>query len=175
MRQPLIQWLFILMPCFSFSQPLINITSNDTTLLAGKMCAIKTVGNVPTTIENALQSTDFELNTSEQLLLGVDEKKDVWLKFSIANPQSEYAFLELTYPLVDTAILYIVDSGKVVEQIQSGESYPFLLRFIESKNIIFKIRESNTPLTYYINVKTRWFCNVKPRISTIKNFIHASH
>ena len=175
MRQTLIQWLFMLMPCFSFSQPLINIISNDTVLLAGKMCAVKAVGNVPTTIENILQSSDFELNTSEQLLLGVDEKKDVWLKFNIANPQSEYAFFELTYPLVDTAILYIVDSGKVVEQMQSGESYSFPLRFIETKNIIFKIPESNTPLTYYINVKTRWFCNVKPRISTIKSFIRANH
>ena len=175
MRQPLIRWLFILMPCLSFSQPLINIISNDTTLLAGKMCALKAVGNAPTTIENILQSNDFELNTNEQLLLGVDKKKDVWLKFNIANPQSEYAFLELTYPLVDTAILYIVDSGKVVEQMQSGENYPFSQRFIETKNIVFKIKTSQKPLTYYVNVKTRWFCNVKPRISTIKSFIRANH
>ena len=175
MRQPLVQWLFILMPCLSFSQPLINIASNDTMLLAGKMCAVKAVGNAPTTIENILQSNDFELNTNEQLLLGVDKKKDVWLKFNIANPQSEYAFLELTYPLVDTAILYIVDSGKVVEQMQSGENYPFSQRFIETKNIVFKIKTSQKPLTYYVNVKTRWFCNVKPRISTIKSFIRANH
>ena len=175
MRQPLIQWLFILMPGVSFSQPLINIISNDTTLLASKMCAVKAVGNAPISIENILQSNDFKLNTSEQLLLGVDEKKDVWLKFNIANAQSEYAFLELTYPLVDTAILYVVDSGKVIEQMQSGENYPFPQRFIENKNIVFKIKAADKPLTYYVNVKTRWFCNVKPRISTIKNFIRASH
>ena len=175
MRQPLIRWLFMLMPCFSFAQPLINLTTNDTTLLVGKMCALEAVGNAPTSIENILQSTDFELNISERLLLGVDERKDVWLKFNITNTQSEYAFLELTYPLVDTAIMYIVDNGKIVEQMQSGENYPFPLRFVETKNIVFKIKSSDKPLTYYINVKTRWFCNVKPRISTIKNFVRANH
>jgi signal transduction histidine kinase len=163
------------MPFLVFSQPIIELTNNDTMLLAGKMCALKAVGNAPQTVDKIIQSSDFELNNSEQLLLGVGDKKDVWLKFTIHNPQSEYAFLELTYPLVDTAMLYIVDSGKVIEQMQSGETYPFNQRFVETKNIIFKIKESAHPLTYYVNVKARWFCNVKPRISTVKNFIRANH
>lgn len=139
------------------------------------MCELKAVGDVPISIETVMQSTDFQLNNNEQLLLGIDDKKDVWLKFTIANPQSEHAFLELTYPLVDTAILYIVDSGRVIQQVQSGEQYPFNQRFVETKNIIFPIKESAHPLTYYVNVKTRWFCNVKPRISTVRNFIRATH
>lgn len=163
------------MPCSTFAQPLIQLTSSDTMLLAGKMCALKAVGGAPISIEKAIQSTDFQLNNDEQLLLGIGDKKDVWLKFTIANPQSEYAFLELTYPLVDTAILYIVDSGRVIQQVQSGEQYPFNQRFVESKNIIFPIKESTHPLTYYVNVKSRWFCNVKPRISTVRNFIRATH
>jgi signal transduction histidine kinase len=163
------------MPCGAFAQPLIELTSSDTMLLAGKMCALKAVSGAPISIEKAMQSTDFQLNNNEQLLLGVGEKKDVWLKFNIANSQPEYAFLELTYPLVDTAILYIVDSGRVIQQVQSGEQYPFSQRFVESKNLIFPIKESTHPLTYYVNVKTRWFCNVKPRISTVRNFIRATH
>ncbi len=144
-------------------------------LLAGKMCLLKVVGDAPVPIEKVMQLTDFQLNNSEQLLLGVGEKKDVWLKFTILNAQPEHAFLELTYPLVDTAILYIVDSGRVIQQVQSGEQYPFNHRFVEAKNIIFPIKESAHPLTYYVNVKTRWFCNVKPRISTVRNFIRATH
>ena len=144
-------------------------------LLAGKMCAVKAVGNTPISIEEAMRFVDFQLNKSEQLLLGVDENKNVWLKFTITNAQPEHAFLELTYPLVDTAILYIVDSGRVIQQVQSGEGYPFNQRFVETKNIIFPIKESTHPLTYYVNVKTRWFCNVKPRISTVRNFIRATH
>lgn len=163
------------MPCLAFAQPLIQLTRSDTVLLAGTMCELKAVGDVPISIETVMQSTDFQLNNNEQLLLGIDDKKDVWLKFTIANPQTEYAFLELTYPLVDTAILYIVDSGRVIQQVQSGERYPFNQRFVETKNIIFPIIESTHPLTYYVNVKTRWFCNVKPRISTVSNFIRASH
>ena len=163
------------MPCLAFAQPLIQLTRSDTVLLAGTMCELKAVGDVPISIETVMQSTDFQLNNNEQLLLGIDDKKDVWLKFTIANPQPEHAFLELTYPLVDTAILYIVDSGRVIQQVQSGEQYPFNQRFVETKNIIFPIKESAHPLTYYVNVKTRWFCNVKPRISTVRNFIRATH
>jgi signal transduction histidine kinase len=175
MKSILIGCCLFLIPFIAFSQPIIELTTSDTSLLAGKMCTLKAVGGNPQTIEQIIQTTDFQSNTSEQLLLGVDKMKDVWLKFSIQNTQSEFAFLELTYPLVDTAILYIVENGQVIEQMQSGENYPFKNRFVESKNIIFKIRESATPLTYYINVKTRWFCNIKPRISTIKNFTRATH
>ncbi len=163
------------MPFVAFAQPLVQLTSSDTMLLAGKMCTMKAVGGTPISIEKAIQSTDFQLNNSEQLLLGIGETKDVWVKFTILNPQSEYAFLELTYPLVDTAIMYIVDSGKVIQQMQSGEQYPFNQRLVETKNVIFPIIESTHPLTYYVNIKSRWFCNVKPRISTVKNFIRASH
>ncbi len=159
----------------ALSQPLIELSNSDAMLLAGKMCAIKAVGNTPQTIETIMQSKDFELHDSEQLLLGVDEMKDVWIKFTILNTQAEYAILELTYPLVDTAMMYIVENERVIEQMQSGENYPFKFRFLENKNIVFKIKSSPQPLTYYINVKSRWFCNIKPRISTIKNFVRATH
>ena len=167
--------LICLIPFFAHSQPLIELNKSDTSLLAGKMCAIKIVGSNPQTIETVMQATDFVPHNNEQLLLGVGETKDVWLKFTILNTQAEFAFLELTYPLVDTAIMYIVDSQRVIEVLQSGESYPFKDRFVENKNIIFKIRASPQPLTYYINVKSRWFCNIKPRISTIKSFVRATH
>jgi signal transduction histidine kinase len=169
-------WFFIcLIPFLALSQPLIELNKSDTTLLAGKMCAIKIVGSAPQTIEAIIQATDFVPHNNEQLLLGVGETKDVWLKFTILNTQSEFAFLELSYPLVDTALLYIVDSQRVVEIMRSGENYPFKNRFVENKNIIFKIRASPQPLTYYINVKSRWFCNIKPRISTIKSFVRTTH
>jgi signal transduction histidine kinase len=164
-----------LLPFLAYSQPLIELNKSDTTLLAGKMCAIKIAGSAPQTIETIMQATDFVPHNNEQLLLGVDDKKDVWLKFTILNTQSEFAFLELTYPLVDTALLYIVDNQQIVETMQSGENYPFQNRFVENKNIIFKIKASSKPLTYYINVKSRWFCNIKPRISTIKSFVGTTH
>lgn len=166
---------FYFIPFFAISQSLIELNKSDTVLLAGKMCAIKIVGSSPQTIETVMKATDFLPHNNEQLLLGVDETKDVWLKFTILNTQSEFAFLELTYPLVDTAILYVVDSQRIIETMQSGETYPFKNRFVENKNIVFKIRASQQPLTYYINVKSRWFCNIKPRISTIKNFVRATH
>jgi signal transduction histidine kinase len=175
MKSMLVGWFFYLMPFIALSQPLIQLTNSDTTLLAGKLCALKAVGGAPQTIEKIIQSTDFKLHTNEQLLLGVDSTKDVWLKFTILNTQSEYAVLELTYPLVDTAMFYIVENGQVIEQMQTGENYPFRDRFLENKNLIFKIKAAPQPLTYYINVKTRWFCNIKPRISTLKSFVRATH
>ncbi len=174
-KSTLIGWLFYLIPFIANTQPLVQLTNSDTMLLAGKMCAIKTVGNAPQTIDKIIQATDFTLNTSEQLLLGVDSTKDVWLKFTILNTQAEHAILELTYPLVDTAMFYIVENGQVIEQMQSGENYPFKDRFLENKNLVFKIKTAPQPLTYYINVKSRWFCNLKPRISTLKSFVRATH
>jgi signal transduction histidine kinase len=175
MKSFIIGCFLYLIPFIAFSQPLIEITTSDTMLLAGKICALKAVGNTPQTIETIMHATDFIPHDSEQLLLGVGEMKDVWLKFTILNTQSEFAILELTYPLVDTAIMYIVENGQIIERLQSGENYPFNQRVLENKNIVFKIKSAPQPLTYYINVKSRWFCNIKPRISTIKNFVRATH
>jgi signal transduction histidine kinase len=175
MKSILIGCCFYLIPFIAFSQPLIQLTTGDTMLLAGKMCALKAVGGAPQTIESIMHATDFKPHDSEQLLLGVDEMKDVWIKFTILNTQAEFAVLELTYPLVDTAMMYVVENEQVTEIVQSGENYPFKERVLENKNIVFKIKSSPRPLTYYINVKSRWFCNIKPRISTVKNFVRATH
>jgi hypothetical protein len=85
----LIGCFICLIPFFAFSQPLIELNKSDTTLLAGKMCAIKIAGSASQTIETIMQATDFVPHNNEQLLLGVDDTKDVWLKFTILNTQSE--------------------------------------------------------------------------------------
>ena len=157
------------------AQPLIHLNSDDMTVLAGQSCLVKPDSANKYTIESILKDSVFETNPNEHLLVGVGDKQNVWLKWNILNPQSEFAFLELTYPALDTVTLYIVEDGKIVETQMSGESFAPTQRFVESKNIIFKIRQSAKPLTYYFKVKARWYCNIKPRITTIKAFIRMQH
>jgi signal transduction histidine kinase len=157
------------------AQPIIKLSSDDTTILAGRMCLVKPNLTNKFSIETILNENIFEANPNEHLLIGVGEKQNVWLKWQIHNPQSEFAFLELTYPALDTVTLYIVENGKVIETQMSGENFAPNQRFVESKNIIFKIRQSAEPLTYYFNVKARWFCNIKPRVTTIKAYVRMAH
>jgi signal transduction histidine kinase len=159
----------------TYAQPIIKLNSDDTTILAGQMCLVKPDSVNKFSIETILNDNTFEANSNEHLLIGVGERETVWLKWNILNPQSEFAFLELTYPALDSVTLYIVENGKVVETQMSGEKFAPTQRFVESKNIIFKIRQSPEPLTYYFKVKARWFCNIKPRITTIKAFIRMQH
>jgi signal transduction histidine kinase len=159
----------------TFAQPLIHLNSDDMTVLAGQSCLVKPDSANKYTIESILKDSIFETNPNEHLLVGIGDKQNVWLKWNILNPQPEFAFLELTYPALDSVMLYIVEDGKIVETQMSGESFAPTQRFIESKNIIFKIRQSPKVLTYYFKVKSRWFCNIKPRITTIKAYIRMTH
>jgi two-component system, NtrC family, sensor kinase len=163
--------------CFmnTYAQPIIHLNSDDMTVLAGQSCLVKSDSANKYSIENILKENTFETNPNEHILMGVGEKQNVWLKWNILNPQPEFAFLEFTFPALDTVTLYIVEDGKIVETQMSGESFAPTQRFVESKNIIFKIRQSPKTLTYYFKVKARWFCNIKPRITTIKAYIRMAH
>jgi two-component system, NtrC family, sensor kinase len=163
--------------CFQniHAQPIINLNSDDMTVLVGQSCLVKPDSANKYTIGSILKDSAFQTNPNEHLLIGVGDKENVWLKWNILNPQSEFAFLELTYPALDTVTLYVVEDGKIVETQMSGESFAPTQRFVESKNIIFKIRQSPKALTYYFKVKARWYCDIKPRITTIKAYIRMTH
>jgi signal transduction histidine kinase len=159
----------------TYAQPILKLNSDDTTILAGRMCLVKPDSANKFSIESILNDNTFEANPNEHLLIGVGERESVWLKWNIQNPQSEFAFLEFTYPALDTVTLYIVENGKVIETQMAGERFAPNQRFVESKNIIFKIRQSAEPLIYYFKVKARWFCNIKPRVTTVKALIRIQH
>jgi signal transduction histidine kinase len=157
------------------AQTPITLNSDDTTFLAGQMCLIKPDSANMEGIESILTTTDFKANNSEHIIVGVGETQNVWLKWLIHNPQAEFAFLELAYPMIDTTTLYIVEDGKILESQQIGQNFLPQQRFVECRNVVFKVRPSNKPLIYYMKVKARWFCNIKPRISTVKSFIRTHH
>jgi signal transduction histidine kinase len=157
------------------AQSVIRINNEDTILWAAQNCLIKPDSSNQYTIETILNDTTFVPNENEHLIIGVGDKQNVWLKWQIHNPQSEFAFLEFTFPALDTTILYIVEDGKVIDTQMAGEGFLPHQRFVETKNIVFKIPQSSKPLTYYFKVKARWYCNIKPRISTVKAFIRTQH
>jgi signal transduction histidine kinase len=143
--------------------------------LAGQKCLLKADSAEKYSIESIIQEHNFETIPNEHLLIGSGERQTAWLKWTIHNPQAEFAFLEFTYPLLDSATLYTVEDGNILEKQLSGIGFLQHQRFIESKNIVFKIKQSQKPLTYYCKVKSRWYCNIKPRISTIKSFVRNQH
>jgi signal transduction histidine kinase len=153
------------------AQTPITLNKDDVSFLVGKMGLIKPDSANTISIESILQTPDFKENDSEHILVGVGENQNVWLKWLIHNPQAEFAFLELTYPLIDTTTLYIVEEGKIIDTQQVGQNFLPHQRFVECNNVVFKVKQSSKLLTYYMKVKARWFCNVKPRISTVKSFI----
>jgi signal transduction histidine kinase len=157
------------------AQTPIILNSDDTSFLIGNMCLLKPDSANLYSIESILTTTDFKASNSEHILLGVGENQNVWLKWLIHNPQTESAFLELSYPMIDTTTLYIVEDGKIIDIQQVGQNLLPQQRFVECRNVVFKVKQSDKPLIYYMKVKARWYCDVKPQVLTVKSFIRTHH
>jgi signal transduction histidine kinase len=175
MRSFILFFLFFTNAYFIFAQSVVSIHHDDTLFLAGSFAQVKPDAPRVLTIDDVMADSGFYPSTSERLLAGGDSSECYWLKFRIQNRTEEKAFLELMFPLIDTAVMYTVDSGRVIQRQEGGGNYSFSSRAFTANNIVFAINKSQQPLTYYINIKVRGFCSIKTRIGTYKAFIREYH
>lgn len=157
------------------SQNPIHINSDDTLLFIGKHCLLKQNAQKDVTIEKIMQETDFESLPNEHVLMGNGRPKNIWLKFKIDKKNLAPTFLELTFPLIDTARLYMVENGVITSVQECGQNTFIDMRPLHLNNMVFELKNSNQPITYYVNAQVRWTCNIKPRIGTYKALIKEYH
>jgi signal transduction histidine kinase len=117
-------------------------------------------------INDVLSTHDFIPNNKDHLQLGGNENQDTWISFKIQNDEPNKAYLELMFAHIDTAILYTVDSGKVIKTQHTGQRMSKEHRALDIHNFIFVVETSKRPLSYFLHVKVRWGCKVNVRIGS---------
>ncbi len=168
-------FLFVTTSVIGFAQPLVTIHIDDTLFFSGKFSAIKADAQEKLSVTDAINGNFFYPSTAERLFAGGDSAECYWIKYTIQNTTDEKAFLEFMFPLIDTAIMYTVDSGKIIQMQQGGGNYAFSSRAFTANNIVFALNKSESPLTYFIKLKVRGYCSIKTRIGTYKAFIRENH
>ena len=69
-----------------------------------------------------------------------------WLRASVSN-QSEldqHLLLAITYPLIDVLNVYLLESGRVIQQFEMGDSKPFSQRPINTRNFVTELLFEST-------------------------------
>jgi two-component system, NtrC family, sensor kinase len=157
------------------TQPLITLNSNDTLFLAGSSCSVLHDKYNQLTIQDALQSTNFQQNADEHILLGTNDDNYHYIKFKIANNNNHQTYLDLLVPSVDSIVLYTIEDNKIVETQQSGAFVTQKQNALSANNIIFSLRKSDKTIEYYLKVKMRWLDDLKPRIGTYRYLFESYH
>lgn len=157
------------------SQPLIHCQSPDTIFMVGHQCLLKADRSSVLDIKDVVSGEGFYPSLSERLFMGGDSSECYWMKYTTHNTTDEKIFLELMFPLIDTAIMYTVEEGQITQQQISGSFFPFSQRAFTANNIIFSIKPSEKPVTYFVRVKVTGYSSVKTRIGTYSAFIREYH
>jgi two-component system, NtrC family, sensor kinase len=159
----------------SNSQSLITLSSNDTLFLAGSSCGVLHDKNNQLTIQDVIQSADFQQNADEHIILGTNDEIYHWIKFKIANNNTHDTYLDLLVPSVDSVVLYTIEDKKIVQMQQSGAFVVQKQNALKANNIIFSLRKSDKTIEYYLKVKMRWLDDLKPRIGTYRFLFESYH
>lgn len=78
-----------------------------------------------------------------------------WLKLELQNPgpESLQRFIEISYALLDSVTMYVVDSGTLTSELHLGDQYPFHTRPINSPHFVFPLEwQPQQTLTVYFEV-----------------------
>lgn len=167
--------IFIFTSSVCKSQNIINIDTDDSLIYIGKYCQLKLNDHHNISIDQIIKETEFDAIPDEHVLLGNTSSKNIWLKFTLHKKIASPTFLELTFPMIDTARLYVVENGIVTDMKVSGQNTVLGERSLHTNNIAFELKNSDKPVTYFINAQVRWNCNIKPRIGTYKALFKEYH
>lgn len=168
--------LFIGIITTLYSQSPIILNNDREGFYIGHRCEILANEPKSVTIDEALSNNSFIANNKEQILLGGTKAKNIWVKFSVDNKTIPNPYLELSFPLIEQATLYTVEEGNVTNIQKSGQNQPFEERNLHSNSFIFNLKKNDVkPIVYYLNIKVKWVCNIKPKIVTYKSLLKEHH
>ena len=157
------------------AQSIITLNQNDTLFLAGSSCSVLHDKDNQLTIQDVIQSTGFQQNPNEHIILGTNDEIYHWIKFKIANNNTHDTYLDFFVPSVDSIVLYTIEDKKIVETQQSGAFVAQKQNALKANNIIFSLKKSDKTIEYYLKVKMRWLDDLKPRIGTYRFLFESYH
>ncbi|HVD97158.1 MAG TPA: 7TM diverse intracellular signaling domain-containing protein [Cytophagaceae bacterium] len=124
----------------------------------------------------AIRKNDkFQLVKLEVPNFGV-KKSVFWLKFNINNQTDEdHLLLQLSYPLMDEADLYIVNNDGTYSVIKAGDTHPFSERKYKNQNFIYDIDiHKNETKTFFMKIRSTEQILVPLYVSTREPLIEAN-
>ena len=78
-----------------------------------------------------------------------------WLKIELKNPSAQplQRYIEISYALLDSVTMYVVDSGTLLSKLELGDQHPFLKRPVDSPHFVFPLEwQADQALTVYLEV-----------------------
>jgi len=99
----------------------------------------------------------FKPNESGKVNYGFSSSA-YWLRMNFINQDNPLQdwFLEIAYPALDNIQFYLLDSDRVVDSRQTGDSLPFIQRDVNHRNYIFHFPvPSQQVATVYLRIQTQ--------------------
>jgi EAL domain-containing protein (putative c-di-GMP-specific phosphodiesterase class I)/GGDEF domain-containing protein len=91
----------------------------------------------------------------------------VWLRFHVPDLPGNRALLEIRYPQLDDITFFLLENGKLTEQLVTGDRYPFNQRPVAHRNFLFPFRASpGNRYEIVLRVETQGAMQVPVRIWT---------
>jgi class 3 adenylate cyclase len=101
-----------------------------------------------------------------------------WVYFKIKNPtnQNQQILIELYYTLLDEIDYYLLDSGKIIKTVQTGDLRNFYAREIPHRNFLFPLSfDPQQEYEIFFKIKSQGSLQIPLRIISYQTFIQKEH
>ncbi len=123
------------------------------------------------TLEDAQKNANWKLNKDDAVNFGF-LKSAFWFRFTVENatPGTESWYLEISYPMLDSIILYTPSDEGKYSAIETGDHLPFSHRDVDNTGFVFHLVDSPGTKTYYLRIQTSSAINFEPLMMSQKSF-----
>ncbi len=160
-----------------FGQPILTISDADSL----KKIVSKTVffdDKIGDKTLQDLQQTPsvFQQPQHDFYAIGAHRPNNVWIKFKTKRLIAENAFLELSFTITDTVVLYAVANDGMMNVQRGGKFVPFTERVIKNNHLLFPLNgKQGDTMTYFLNIRTPHPITQRLTIGSQTAFFHEYH
>ncbi len=118
----------------------------------------------------------FQQSERDFYAIGANRPKDIWIKFRAKRLVAENAFLELSFIITDTVVLYAVASDGTMNVQRGGKFVAFTERVVKNNHLLFPLEgKQGDTMTYFLNIRTPHPITQRLTIGTQTAFFHQYH
>jgi two-component system, NtrC family, sensor kinase len=168
---------FIINTISIFGQPVLSIHSSDSLLkmVPETVFFDDKIGN-KTLADLQQDPSVFRQPERDFYAIGASSPKNIWIKFKAQRLVPEKSFLELSFIITDTVVLYAVASDGTMSLQRGGKFVPFSERIFKNNHLLFPLEgKQGDTMTYFLNIRTPHPITQRLTIGTQTAFFHEYH
>jgi two-component system, NtrC family, sensor kinase len=168
---------FIINTISIFGQPVLSIHSSDSLLkmVPETVFFDDKIGN-KTLADLQQDPSVFRQPERDFYAIGANRPKNIWIKFKVKRLVPEKSFLELSFIITDTVVLYAVASDGTMSLQRGGKFVPFSERIFKNNHLLFPLEgKQGDTMTYFLNIRTPHPITQRLTIGTQTAFFHEYH